>query len=229
MAVTVYIPTSFRRATNNRDGVEVAANDISRLLDQLEASYGGLKGLVREEGGEVHHHVSIYVNSEAIESLQGLRTPLKDGDEVAIIPALAGGGRAIVTAEELEAIRRQAVEEYPRESCGVILEQGQLRRLVRCRNIQDELHAKDPERHPRDARTAYFIDPKDLLAIGRREGQGYGVAVIYHSHIDAGAYFSATDKRNALINGEPAYPEAVYVVVSVAEGKVVDARAFVWD
>jgi molybdopterin synthase sulfur carrier subunit len=143
MSVTVYIPTSFRRATDNRDRIQVAAHDVSRLLDQLEASFGGLKGLVRDEGGEVHHHVSIYVNSEAIESLQGLRTPLKDGDEVAIIPALAGGARAIVTAEELEAIRRQAVEEYPRESCGVILEQGQLRRLVRCRNIQDELHAKD--------------------------------------------------------------------------------------
>ena len=93
MAVTVYIPTSFRRATNNRDRVEVTAIDISRLLDQLEASYGGLKGLVRDEGGEVHHHVNIYVNSDAIESLQGVRTPLKDGDEVTIIPALAGGGR----------------------------------------------------------------------------------------------------------------------------------------
>ena len=93
MAVTVYIPTSFRRATNNRDRVEVTAIDISRLLDKLEASYGGLKGLVRDEGGEVHHHVNIYVNSEAIESLQGVRTPLKDGDEVTIIPALAGGGR----------------------------------------------------------------------------------------------------------------------------------------
>ena len=93
MAVTVYIPTSFRRATNNRDRVEVTAIDISRLLDQLEASYGGLKGLVRYEGGEVHHHVNIYVNSEAIESLPGVRTPLKDGDEVTIIPALAGGGR----------------------------------------------------------------------------------------------------------------------------------------
>ena len=98
MAVTVYIPTSFRRATSNRDRIEVTAIDVSRLLDQLEASYGGLKGLVRDEGGEVHHHVNIYVNSEAIESLQGLRTPLKDGDEVTIIPALAGGGRPLVVA-----------------------------------------------------------------------------------------------------------------------------------
>ena len=96
MAVTVYIPTPFRRATNNQDRVELAATDVSRLLDQLEASYDGLKGLMRDEGGEVHRHVNIYVNSEAIESLQGVRTPLKDGDEVAIIPALAGGVRARV-------------------------------------------------------------------------------------------------------------------------------------
>ena len=93
-AVTVYIPTSFRRATNNRDRIELAATDISRLLDQLEASYQGLKGLMRDEEGDVHRHVNIYVNNEAIESLQGVKTPLKEGDEVAIIPALAGGARA---------------------------------------------------------------------------------------------------------------------------------------
>jgi len=136
------------------------------------------------------------------------------------------------TPDELAQIKAQAEAQYPAECCGVLLVRGGARAdrvLLPCRNIQDELHAKDPERHPRDSRTAYFIDPKDLLAIGRREGQGYSVAVIYHSHIDAGAYFSATDTRNALINGEPAYPEAVYVVVSVVEGKVMDAQAFVWD
>ena len=91
MAVKVYIPTPFRRATNNKDKVEVEAADIGRLLDRLEADFSGLKGLVRNELGEIHHHVNIYVNSEGIEALQGLATPLKDGDEVAIIPALAGG------------------------------------------------------------------------------------------------------------------------------------------
>ena len=65
--------------------------DCNRLLDRLEADFSGLKGLVRNERGEIHHHVNIYVNSEGIEALQGLATPLKDGDEVAIIPALAGG------------------------------------------------------------------------------------------------------------------------------------------
>ena len=91
MAVTVYIPTPFRRATNNRDRIEVKAPDVGRLLDELEATYGGFKGLVRNETGEVHDHVNIYVNNEAIEELQGLQTPLADGDEVTIIPALAGG------------------------------------------------------------------------------------------------------------------------------------------
>jgi sulfur-carrier protein len=93
MAVTVYIPTPFRRATGNRDRVTVAAGDVGNLLDQLEQSYSALRGLVRNEQGEVHHHVNIFVNSEGIEALQGLKTPLSDGDEVAIIPALAGGGR----------------------------------------------------------------------------------------------------------------------------------------
>ena len=88
MAVTVYIPTPFRRATGSRDRVEVSAPDVGTLLDELERAHGGLKGLVRNEAGEVHQHVAIYVNSEPIE---GLATPLKDGDEVAIIPALAGG------------------------------------------------------------------------------------------------------------------------------------------
>jgi proteasome lid subunit RPN8/RPN11 len=138
----------------------------------------------------------------------------------------------ILTPEELDRVRAQAEAEYPAECCGVLLARSAPvpdRALMPCRNIQDELHAQDPVRHPRNSRTAYFIDPKDLLAIGRRESQGYWVATIYHSHIDTGAYFSPTDRQNALVNGEPAYPDAVYVVVSVLEGRVVDAAAFVWD
>jgi sulfur-carrier protein len=89
--VTVYIPTPFRRATDNQDRVEVTAADVRSMLDELESSFGGLKGLVRDPAGTVHRHINIYVNSEAIERLGGLAAPLRDGDEVAIIPALAGG------------------------------------------------------------------------------------------------------------------------------------------
>ena len=95
MSIDVYIPTPFRRATNNKDRVSVEARDVRGLLDELEGRFSGFKGLVRNEAGEVHHHVNLYVNSEAIESLQGLQTSLKDGDEVSIIPALAGGGPAL--------------------------------------------------------------------------------------------------------------------------------------
>jgi len=94
MRVQVCIPTPFRRATNNKDKVSVEARDVRGLLDELEGRFGALKGLVRNEEGEIHDHVNVYVNSEAIESLDGLRTTLKDGDEVAIIPALAGGAEA---------------------------------------------------------------------------------------------------------------------------------------
>jgi molybdopterin synthase sulfur carrier subunit len=90
MAVTVYIPTPFRRATANRDRVQASAPDVRALLEALEHAHGGLRGLVRNEAGELHPHVAIYVNGEPIE---GLDTSLADGDEVAIIPALAGGRR----------------------------------------------------------------------------------------------------------------------------------------
>jgi molybdopterin converting factor small subunit len=94
MSVRVYIPTPFRRATNNKDVVETVPGDVRGVLDALESSYGALRGLVRNDAGEVHHHVNIYVNSEAIEALRGLETPVRDGDEVTILPALAGGALA---------------------------------------------------------------------------------------------------------------------------------------
>jgi proteasome lid subunit RPN8/RPN11 len=135
----------------------------------------------------------------------------------------------ILAPEELESVRAQATQEYPFESCGVVLSRGSERRLLRCRNAQNELHARDPQRYPRDARTAYYIDPKDLLRIGDLERQGFAVAVIYHSHVDAGAYFSETDRRQALVGGEPAYPGAIYVVTSVVNGAVDAVAAFRWD
>jgi len=134
----------------------------------------------------------------------------------------------LLTAAELEAIQRHARADYPAEACGVLLVRsgsGEERRLLPCRNIQDELHAQDPARFPRSSRTAYYIAHADLLEIGKREGEGFEVRVIYHSHVDAGAYFSETDRRNALVDGSPAYPQATYVVVAVADGRVTESRA----
>ena len=139
--------------------------------------------------------------------------------------------RPLLTASELETIQRHAISEYPAECCGVLLVrpgpsgEADERRLLACRNIQDELHAKDPQRFPRTSRTAYYIAHGDLLEIGRREGEGFEVRTIYHSHVDAGAYFSETDRRNAMVDGVPAYPQATYVVVAVAQGRLAETRA----
>jgi proteasome lid subunit RPN8/RPN11 len=138
---------------------------------------------------------------------------------------------ALLTTAELEAIQRHALADYPAECCGVLLVRSgapgdvEERRLLACRNIQDQLHASDPGRFPRTARTAYYIAHRDLLEIGRREGEGFEVRVIYHSHVDAGAYFSETDRQNAMLDGSPTYPQTTYVVVSVAEGRVAETRA----
>jgi sulfur-carrier protein len=91
MAVSVYIPTPFRRATSGLARVDLEATDVKGLLDGLEGRFEGLRGLVRDDRGQVHHHVNVYVNGEEIGDLGGLATPLKAGDEVSIIPALAGG------------------------------------------------------------------------------------------------------------------------------------------
>jgi molybdopterin synthase sulfur carrier subunit len=93
MAVSVYIPTPFRRATQNQDRVQVEAGDVGALLDELESRFEGLRGLVRDPEGRVHHHVNVYVNGDEINGLAGLHTALRPGDEVSIIPALAGGAR----------------------------------------------------------------------------------------------------------------------------------------
>jgi molybdopterin synthase sulfur carrier subunit len=105
MSVQVYIPTPFRRATNNQGHVSLDAPDVRTLLDELEEHYDGLRGLIRNERGEVHHHVNIYVNSEAIE---GLETTLRDGDEVSIIPALAGGASLEAAREPAEGMPRRS-------------------------------------------------------------------------------------------------------------------------
>jgi proteasome lid subunit RPN8/RPN11 len=137
----------------------------------------------------------------------------------------------LLFASELRAIEEHARRDYPAECCGVILvrTRGEERRLLACRNIQDELHAKDPGRFPRTARTAYYIAHDNLLEIGRRESEGFEVHVIYHSHVDADAYFSETDRRNAMVDGAPAYPAATYVVVGTSQGRVAASRAHRFD
>jgi proteasome lid subunit RPN8/RPN11 len=123
---------------------------------------------------------------------------------------------------------------YPEECCGVVLAKNnspdQLIRVHRCSNAQDQFHELDPIRFPRTNRNAYFIDPKDLLAIERecREREER-VRVIYHSHPDAGAYFSEEDQRCAVVDGEPLHSGVDYLVVSVRDKNAGASALFEWN
>ena len=137
-----------------------------------------------------------------------------------------------IARRDLEAIYEQAWGEHPAECCGVLtaVPGSDLSRVHPCRNIQDQLHAEDPAQYPRDSRLAYFIDPGEQYRITRAaEREGGQVAGFYHSHIDCDAYFSQEDVERTMVWGEPAYPEAVYLVVSVHGDGVRGHKAFLWS
>lgn len=135
--------------------------------------------------------------------------------------------------DKLEEMRRHAVAEYPYECCGVIVGKtagNEDDLLFRCANIQNKLHAMDPRTYTRDARTAFYIDPKELMGILKEtEKKGLAIKTFYHSHPDHDAYFSEEDKRMALFDDEPVYPGANYVVVSVYNKEVKRTALFAWN
>ena len=91
MATQVRIPTPLRKLTNNQEVVETSAATVGAAISELQARFPGIKERLVDEKGEVRRFVNVYVNEEDIRFLRNQDTPLKDGDEVSIIPAIAGG------------------------------------------------------------------------------------------------------------------------------------------
>ena len=91
MPIKVRIPTPLRSLTAGQGLVEAPGGTVSELIDQLEKKYPGLKGRICDEQNQVRRFVNIYLNEEDIRFKEGTATPLKEGDEVSIIPAIAGG------------------------------------------------------------------------------------------------------------------------------------------
>ncbi len=203
-----------------------------------EAAYAWTRELALKEG--------MLVGPSAGGALHGALQAAKDLKEACVVVMFPDGGDKYLSAgiwdkeslqipeEFIQQMTKQAEAEYPNECCGMIfssqLEPNKLTRLRACRNVQNEYHAKDPGNFPRTGRTAFFIDPFELLAIQKDiRKSGEMIRVIYHSHIDAGAYFSDEDLRIAAPEGEPAYPGVDYYVLSVKAGKMQEARLHSWD
>lgn len=91
MAVKVRIPTPLRKLTQDQELVQVEAATVSEAIAQLQCRYPGIQERLVDEKGEVRRFVNVYVNEEDIRFLQNQNTSLKDGDEISIIPAIAGG------------------------------------------------------------------------------------------------------------------------------------------
>ena len=91
MAVTVRIPTPLRRLTDGKDRVDAEGDRLTAVIDSLDAQFPGFKERLCDENGDIRHFVNIYVNTEDIRRLDGLNTATKSGDEVSIVPAVAGG------------------------------------------------------------------------------------------------------------------------------------------
>jgi len=120
--------------------------------------------------------------------------------------------------------------EPDREVCGFLVRRGGALHVERIPNAADRYHAVDPARFPRTSRDSYLMDAKEQLRIHRElEAWGGEIAAVWHSHVEVGAYFSAKDHADAVVEGQPAVPGAEYLVIGVRGGRVTEVKRFRWD
>jgi [CysO sulfur-carrier protein]-S-L-cysteine hydrolase len=150
-------------------------------------------------------------------------------------PWIKGGVRIPASVvEKIDEEARRAATERDEESCGFLIGPASdallADTIVPMENRANKLHRLDPETYPRTGRMYFDIDPlKFERAVREGEASGRPVKVLYHSHLDVGAYFSDTDAQAATAGGsEPTY-DLAYLVTSVRAGVVDDRKLFVWD
>lgn len=109
MPVRVYIPAPFRRLTGDRTHLEVEGHSVGEVLEQLDRTYPGFQDLVLDENHRIPLHINIYLNNREIQNLQGIETAVQDGDEVAVIPAIAGGAGSALTPDQVTRYSRHII------------------------------------------------------------------------------------------------------------------------
>lgn len=91
MTVRVRVPTPLRKLTNGADEINAQGNNVRAIVEDLERNFPGIKERICDESGKIRRFVNVYVNGDDIRFLQNLETSLKEGDNISIIPAIAGG------------------------------------------------------------------------------------------------------------------------------------------
>jgi [CysO sulfur-carrier protein]-S-L-cysteine hydrolase len=146
------------------------------------------------------------------------------------------GGNLTVPRGALSALEAEARAAYARdeEACGYLTGPSGAPLLadeaVVMPNLANRYHALDPEAYPRTGRMYFLMDARKFQrAIDEGEGAGRPVKVLWHSHLDVGAYFSETDAAAATMGGDAPAHDLAYLVTSVRGGEVDDHKLFVWD
>ena len=117
-----------------------------------------------------------------------------------------------------------------REVCGFVVRRGGALEVEPVPNVADRYHAKDPVRFPRTSRESYLMDPRSQLQVLESlDRDGAEIVAIWHSHVEVGAYFSAKDQADAVIDGVQQVPGAEYLVLGVRAGRVAEVRRYRWD
>jgi proteasome lid subunit RPN8/RPN11/molybdopterin converting factor small subunit len=229
---TVSLPQSLRDLTGGAAEAQAAGATLRELLGSLEARFPGIAERLMAERGRLRPYLTILVGERDVRQLGGLDALLAEDALVTILPAIAGGsgkaGRAsarrsaILPAEALAALAREAERAWPEEACGLILARGESEaRLVPLANAIE----------PASRWRAFAADPAQLLAaLQAAEKAGERLVGIYHSHCDGDAGLSPLDEAAALDSeGRPLWPGVALVVVAVEAGRAGEARAYRWE
>lgn len=114
-----------------------------------------------------------------------------------------------------------------REVCGFLVRRGGAVDVVQVENVADRYHARDPAAFPRTSRDGYLMDPREQLRVHEAlAATGGEIVAVWHSHVEVGAYFSAKDRADALVDGSPVLPDAEYLVLGVRGERVTEVKRF---
>ncbi len=91
MSTFIRIPTPLRKVTNGQDKVEIKGTNVQECIEYLDSQFPGIKERLFDANGQMRNFINLYVNGEDVRHLQGLNTLIKEGDEMSIVPAIAGG------------------------------------------------------------------------------------------------------------------------------------------